>query len=307
MVPQYKNLSQADWRQKRDFFQARYNPCRLCPRQCAAEREIDQPGVCQALKGIKIASHNLHYGEEPPLSGSRGSGTVFFSGCTLKCLFCQNYPISQLFHGKFYSISQLAAIFLTLQKRGAHNINLVSPTPYLFHVVAALQIASNQGLNIPLVYNTSGYERTEVLAQLRGIVDIYLPDLKYGPSEDSQKLGLKVSGIDNYFVNAFTAIAEMFSQTGPLRLDEDEIAVRGTVIRHLIIPGETRNSIEVLQAIATSPFRSAWLSLMSQYFPAYRASGCPPFDRRLRPDEYHLVRDEALKLGLENGWFQDMD
>jgi len=307
MVPCYKNLSPADWRQKLDFFQEHYSPCRLCPRQCAAERESDQAGFCQARQDVKIASHNLHHGEEPPLSGSRGSGTVFFSGCTLNCLFCQNYPLSQLFHGEFISISRLAAIFLSLQKRGAHNINLVSPTPYLFHIVSALEIACAKGLRIPLVYNTSGYERAEVVAGLSGIVDIYLPDLKYGPAEESRRLGLRLSGVNDYHENAVAAIGEMFRQTGPLLLDEAGIAVRGTVIRHLIIPGQVENSIAVLQTIAAGSFREAWLSLMSQYFPAHRALDCPPFDRCLRPDEYALVRDEALKLGLENGWFQDLE
>jgi putative pyruvate formate lyase activating enzyme len=307
MASQYKDLSPADWRQKRDFFQAHYSPCRLCPRQCAAERESDQPGLCLALKDAKIAAHNLHGGEEPPISGTRGSGTVFFSGCTLKCLFCQNYPLSQLFHGEFYSISQLADIFLSLQKRGAHNINLVSPTPYLHHLLAALETASGQGLNIPLVYNTSGYERVEVIAQLRGIVDIYLPDFKYGPTEDCRQLGVRLSAVGDYCENAFTAISEMYRQTGPLSLDGQGIAMHGTIIRHLIIPGQTANSLAVLREIAASPFRDAHLSLMSQYFPAHRALGCPPFDRRLRPDEYQLVRDEALRLGLENGWFQEMD
>jgi putative pyruvate formate lyase activating enzyme len=307
MVPQYKNLSPADWRQKRDFFRTSYSPCRLCPRQCAAVRENNQPGACQALKDVKIAAHNLHGGEEPPISGSRGSGTIFFSGCTLKCLFCQNYPLSQLFHGEFYSISQLAAILLALQKRGAHNINLVSPTPYLHHLLAALEEASGLGLAIPLVYNTSGYERTEVIAQLRGIVDIYLPDFKYGPGEDCRQLGLQLSAVGDYYENAFAAIREMYGQTGPLSLDDQGVAVRGTIIRHLIIPGRTDNSLAVLQAIAAGPLRDIHLSLMSQYFPAHRASGCPPFDRRLQAAEYRQVKEAMLFLGIENGWFQDLE
>lgn len=306
-APSYLDLTGAAWRQKREFFTDHFSPCRLCPRQCGAERVKNRAGVCQAAGEVKIASHNLHFGEEPPISGYRGSGTVFFSGCTLKCLFCQNYPISQLFHGQFYSAGQLAGIFMTLQKQGAHNINLVSPTPYLPHLVTALEIARARGLNIPLVYNTSGYERAEVIAALSGIVDIYLPDLKYGPSASSRQLGVQLSGVGDYFENAVAAIAEMFRQTGPLRLDEDDVGVRGTVIRHLIIPGHAGNSLEVLRVFASSIFKDAWLSLMSQYFPAHRASGLPPFDRRLRPDEYRQVRDEALKLGLEKGWFQDMD
>lgn len=303
----YLQLSAADWRQRREFFAARFSPCRLCPRQCGAERQSHRHGLCRAGRDVKIASHNLHFGEEPPISGARGSGTVFFSGCTLNCLFCQNYPISQLFHGELYSREHLAGIFLGLQKRGAHNINLVSPTPYLLHIISALEIASAKGLHLPLVYNTSGYERAEVVAGLSGIVDIFLPDLKYGPSQDSRQLGLKLSGVEDYFANAVAAIAEMFRQVGQLRLDGAGIAVRGTIIRHLIIPGQVENSIEVLRAIAAGSFKDAWLSLMSQYFPAHRAPDCPPFDRRLRADEYALVRDEALKLGLENGWFQDLD
>jgi putative pyruvate formate lyase activating enzyme len=306
-APSYLDLTAAEWRRKIEFLAGHSSPCRLCPRQCGAERENDRPGVCHAGREAKIASHNLHFGEEPPISGSRGSGTVFFSGCTLKCLFCQNYPISQLFHGEIYSIEQLAGMFLDLQKRGAHNINLVSPTPYLRHIVASLEIARARGLAIPLVYNTSGYERAEVIAALSGVVDIYLPDLKYGPSENSRRLALRLSGVGDYFENANGAIAEMFRQTGPLRLNGDDLAARGTVIRHLIIPGHTENSLEVLREFAASSFKDAWLSLMSQYFPAHRATGLPPFDRRLRPEEYRLVRDQALKLGLENGWFQEMD
>lgn len=304
--PSYRSLTSAEWDRKIDFFRSRFSPCRLCPRGCGAEREEDRSGVCHAGRQVKIASQNLHFGEEPPISARRGSGTVFFSGCTLKCLFCQNYPISQLFHGEFYSVEQLAAVFLSLQKQGAHNINLVSPTPYLCHIVSALRIAANRGLSIPLVCNTSGYERVDVVAELADIVDIYLPDLKYGSSDDSRQLGLKLSGVGDYFENAVAAIAEMFRQTGPLRVDEDEVALRGTVIRHLIIPGHAANSIEVLQTIASHTFRSAWLSLMSQYFPAHRAPDCPPFDRRLTPEEYRQVRDEALRLGLENGWFQEI-
>jgi len=305
--PAYLSLNAAAWARKKEFFAVGFSPCRYCPRQCGSLRAQDRPGACHAAAQAKVAAHNLHFGEEPPISGERGSGTVFFSGCTLKCLFCQNFPISQLAHGESCSVEQLAGIFLSLQKRGAHNINLVSPTPYLQHLVGALEMASARGLNIPIVYNTSGYERAEVVAQLEGIVDVYLPDLKYGPSGDSRQLAKLLSGVSDYHQNASAAIAEMFRQTGPLQLDEEGMARRGTVIRHLIIPGHTANSIEVLQTIAASPFKSAWLSLMSQYFPAYLAPERPPFDRRLRPDEYREVRDEALRLGLEDGWFQEMD
>ena len=305
--PAYLDLNAAAWRRKRAFFSGSFSPCRLCPRRCGARRAQGKPGVCQAGHEAKIASFNLHGGEEPPISGSRGSGTVFFSGCTLRCIFCQNFPISHLFHGEFYSVEKLAGIFLQLKKRGAHNINLVSPTPYLHLIVSALEIAAAAGLDIPLVYNSSGYERAEVVAELAGIVDVYLPDLKYGPGEESRRLGLELSGVGDYFENAVAAIAEMFRQTGPLRVDENDVAVRGTVIRHLIIPGHVPNSLDVLRTIAASPFRAAWLSLMSQYFPAHLACGVPPYDRRLRLEEWRQVRDEALRLGLDQGWFQEMD
>lgn len=306
MVPSYLDISPGGWQQTLAFFRQQVSPCQLCPRRCGARRLEGGSGVCQAGGALKIASHNLHFGEEPPISARRGSGTVFFSGCTLKCLFCQNYPISHLFNGENYSVEQLAAIFLQLQKQGAHNINLVSPTPYLYHIVEALHLAAGRGLRLPFVFNTSGYERSEVVARLRAVVDVYLPDLKYSASEAGHKLALTLSGAKDYFEHAVAAIAEMFGQTGELLLDKEGAAVRGTIIRHLILPGQVQNSLEVLQTMAESSFRKAYLSLMSQYFPAYRAAECAGLDRRLRPAEYRQVRDFALKLGIEKGWFQEI-
>lgn len=306
-APCYLDLDADAWGEKKRFFSSCFSPCAMCPRRCGARRGQGQAGACLAGGDARVASSNLHFGEEPPISGTGGSGTVFFSGCTLKCAFCQNYPISQLAHGESHAVERLAAVFLALQKRGAHNINLVSPTPHLFQVVSALEIAAAGGLRIPLVYNTSGYERAEVVAALEGIVDVYLPDLKYGASPGARRLARELSRAGDYFDVAVLAIAEMFRQTGPLRLDDLGIARRGTVIRHLILPGQVENSLEVLRAIAASPFRGAWLSLMSQYFPAHRAPSLPPLDRRLQPEEWRRVRDEALRLGLEEGWFQEMD
>ena len=300
--PSYRHLTAADWRGKIDFFRSGFSPCRLCPRACGALREEDRKGVCQAGRRVKIASHNLHFGEEPPISGLRGSGTVFFSGCTLKCVFCQNYPISHLFHGELLSVSRLADIFLHLQKKGAHNINLVSPAPYLFHIIQAVEIASRRGLTIPFVYNTSGYERSEVIRELEGLVDVYLPDLKYREPEPAQTF----SGVKNYFEYAFPAIVEMFRQRDGLETRRDGVAVRGTIVRHLILPGQVENSLAVLRAIADSPFRDVHISLMSQYFPAFRACDHPGINRRLQPEEYRRVRDYALELGIENGWFQEI-
>ncbi len=302
-MPLYENLSETEWKEKIEFFKQNYSPCRLCPRQCQAEREKNKKGVCGAQKKLKIASFNLHYGEEPPISGECGSGTIFFSGCTLKCVFCQNYPISHLFNGEFYSIEELSILFLNLQERGAHNINFVSPTPYLYHIVRALRSACKKGLKIPIVYNTSGYERSEVVNALNRLVDIYLPDLKYYDNS----LSLKFSRVNNYFENAYLSLEEMFKQAGELQMDGEGIAIKGMILRHLILPGHVENSKKVLKTIAESHFKNSYLSLMSQYFPAYKAVEMPEINRRLRLDEYAAVKKYALSLGFTNGWFQELD
>ncbi len=299
-MPLYETLSDGEWEEKIEFLKKNYSPCGLCPRMCGVVREDGGKGVCGAEKRVKVASFNLHYGEEPPVSGERGSGTIFYSGCTMKCVFCQNYPISHLFNGQFYSIEGLSGLFLDLQARGAHNINFVSPTPYLFHAVKALSLACKRGLSIPIVYNTSGYERREIIGVLDGVVDVYMPDLKYHDNSISPGY----SGVDNYFEYAYPAVDEMFRQVGELRLDGEGIAYRGMILRHLLLPGRVENSRRVLEIISRSSFRGASLSLMSQYFPAYRAVEMPEINRRVRSDEYGEVKDYALSLGFADGWFQ---
>lgn len=300
-APLYTTLSTQDWEERIAFFAENFSPCRLCPRRCGAERSRQKPGVCRASDRVKIASYNLHYGEEPPISGEKGSGTVFFSGCTMRCLFCQNYPISHLFNGRFYSIEELGEIFLKLQQRGAHNINFVSPTPYLFHIVPALKLACEKGLRIPIVYNTSGYERVEIIRRLKNIVDIYLPDFKY----IDERLSFEFSGVKDYVAHVYPAITEMFAQVGDLLEDEAGVGRQGVIIRHLILPGFTENSRSVLKEIAGSPFRDVHLSLMSQYFPAYKAGEHPIINRKISPAEYAEVEEYALALGFSKGWFQD--
>ncbi|MCP4154061.1 MAG: radical SAM protein [bacterium] len=221
----------------------------------------------------------------------------------MKCVFCQNYPISHLFNGTYYTVEELAGLFLNLQERGAHNINFVSPSPYLYHAVRAIRISSKKGLTIPIVYNTSGYERPEVIAALNGIVDVYMPDLKY---HEENNLCKKYSGITDYFDYAYPAIIEMFDQVGELGTDGSDIAIGGMILRHMILPGEVENSKRVLKIISQSPFRETHLSLMSQYFPAYKATEITEINRRLRPDEYAKVKEYALSLGFEKGWFQDL-
>lgn len=301
MVSRYRRLTQPDWKSRIAFFEKSYSPCQLCPRECGAMRARHISGVCQADQKAKIASFNLHFGEEPPISGSAGSGTIFFSGCTLKCCFCQNYPISQLNNGEYYDIAQLADIMCYLQKKGAQNINLVSPTPYLYQFVKALHMASQKGLSIPVVYNTSGYERVNIIKNLENLVDIYMPDLKYS----NNQIALQFSGIKNYVENALNSIFEMFRQVGALIMDKEGRGIRGVLIRHLILPGQVQNSKEVLKSMAENGLTESYLSLMSQYFPAYQAVDTD-INRRITADEYRDVKQYALELGFNNGWFQDI-
>lgn len=300
-MPLYHNLTTAGWDEKIAFFKENFGPCNLCPRRCGVDRQGGKQGVCRAAGRVKIASYNLHFGEEPPVSGEKGSGTVFFSGCPMRCIFCQNYPISQLNNGTFYTTAELADIFLNLQQRGAHNINFVSAAPHLYQVVKALKIACRKGLKIPTVYNTSGYERVEVIKKLKGLVDIYLPDFKYY----DDVLSLKFSGVKDYVDHVYAAIEEMFVQVGDLSLNSEGIGEQGVIIRHLILPGFTENSRRVLDRIAASPFKDVHLSLMNQYFPAYKAAEHPQVNRRVLPAEYTEVKEYGLALGFSRGWFQE--
>ncbi len=302
-MPLYQTLTPGQWENKTRFLEQHFSPCRLCPRECGALRRDNRAGVCGAVRDVKVASFNLHHGEEPPITGDRGSGTIFFSGCPMKCVFCQNFPISHLFNGKFYSIEALAGLFLDLQARGAHNINFVSPSPYLYHAVAALRIACEKGLTIPVVYNTSGYEKPDIIRCLDGVVDIYLPDLKY---HRGSLLERRYSGITGYFEYAYPAVEEMFRQVGHLAVDEEGLGVKGLIIRHLLLPGGIDNSRKVLDIIMGSPFKDAFLSIMCQYFPAYRAVDIPEINRAVSEEEYDLLMEHAFELEIQNGWFQDL-
>ncbi|MGA2586361.1 MAG: radical SAM protein [Candidatus Aminicenantales bacterium] len=286
--------------------------CTLCPRACRVDRRKDRSGICQSGSAAGVSAALLHYGEEPVLSGHhdcaaeakpgggrpRGSGTVFFTGCNLKCLFCQNYQISWHAQGPIVDDKELAALMLGLQDQGAYNINLVSPTHLILPILRALKIACSKGLAIPLVYNSNGYEKIEVVEKLAGIVDIYLPDLKYFSSRVSQKY----SGAGDYFENAGLAIQEMFVQQPELVLDEQDTARRGLIIRHLILPGQTDDSLAILDWIAKNLPLTISLSLMSQYRPSFRA----PDDirRPLSGEEYRAVVSRARQLGFENLFLQ---
>jgi putative pyruvate formate lyase activating enzyme len=278
--------------------------CRMCPRACGVDR-AKELGECGEGFDPRISSANLHYGEEPPISGTSGSGTIFFTGCNLHCLYCQNFPISQLHRAtKTLGTESLADTMLALQKRGAHNINFVTPSHYVYQAVAALGAAVEKGLTIPVVYNTSGYDSLPVIRDLEGIVDIYLPDMKYVFDD----IAVEYSCAPDYPRINRSVLLEMYRQTG-LEIDADDagIAKRGLIIRHLVIPGNVENSKEVLKWIAENLSPDIHLALMSQYFPADRAANHPVIGRRLTQEEYDEVIGYADGLGFENGWFQELE
>jgi putative pyruvate formate lyase activating enzyme len=286
--------------------------CRLCPRDCGADRSRGQAGFCRAGPEAAVSHALLHFGEEPVLSGHRdsagsrnnkpsrrsGSGTIFFAGCNLKCSFCQNYQLSWLGRGRAVRDAELARMMLELQTGGALNINLVSPTHLLLPILRALRIAYDQGLRLPVVYNSGGYERADVLACLDGIVDIYLPDLKYLSCPVSAKL----SGAPDYFEHAGPAIKEMFLQRPVLLLNNLGIAREGLIIRHLVLPGQTQDSLAILDWLARELSTVVSLSLMSQFRPCFKTP--PELNRQLHEQEYQRVLARAEKLGFENVFIQ---
>jgi len=274
--------------------------CHLCPRRCGIDRTNGETGKCGATGTVMVSSCNDHHGEEPPISGTRGSGTIFLTNCDLKCVYCQNYPISQMGNGREVSENELARMMLSLQERGCHNINFVTPTHYMPQILSALAAAAEQGLRLPVVYNTSGYELAEVLKLLDGIVDIYMPDMRYA----SDEMGLKYSNVPGYASHNREAIKEMHRQVGDLEVDEDGIAVRGLVIRLLVLPGDVSGTEETLEFIAKEVSCESFISLMAQYFPAHRAAQFPPLDRRITRDEYARALRKMRELGLTQGWAQ---
>ena len=274
-----------------------YTHCTLCPRRCGVDRTRGQLGFCKMPGQIHAARAGVHYWEEPVISGSFGSGAVFFSGCTLKCAFCQNYDISQENFGKPMTSAELRAAFERLIDEGVQNINLVTPTHFLPDILPALE----PKLPVPVVYNCGGYESVETLRQLEGKIDVYLPDFKYSDNA----LAKKLSSAPDYFEMASAAILEMYRQVGKPVLEDDEMK-RGVLVRHLVLPGCVDNSLGVLDWVAEH-FRSGDIlfSLMSQYVPMGRAAEMPPFDRRITELEYDSVLSYMMLLGIEDGYTQD--
>lgn len=275
--------------------------CRLCPRQCGVNRLRGELGFCKAGAVAKVARSVPHMGEEPPLSGTRGAGTIFFSHCHMACIYCQNYQISQQHYGKEISVEELAQLMENLAQKGCHNIEWVSVTHFLPHALLALSECMKKGINLPIVMNSGGYESKNTLMMLDGIVDIYLPDAKYA----SKRLGLQFSKAPNYPEVNRIAIDEMTRQVGTgLVLDHKGIAQRGIIIRHLALPGCVEDSKDVLEGIAFRYGTDVHLSLMSQYFPTFNAKGHEILGRYLTPNEYNAVIEFAETCGLGNGWFQ---
>lgn len=281
--------------------------CTLCPRRCHADRRAGKRGFCGQSAQIRAARAALHFWEEPCISGSSGSGAVFFSGCSLQCVFCQNHDIAVGKAGRDISLERLAQIFLELQEKGAANINLVTATHFLPQVCLALERAKEQGLSLPIVYNSSGYEEIASLKLLEGVADIYLPDLKY---HSSQLSGL-YSGAPDYFEKAAAAIGEMVRQTGPPVLDPDTgLMKRGVIVRHLLLPGQTGDSKRILRYLHDTYGNDIYVSIMNQYTPMEQIRrsaewGATPLSRPVTPQEYERVLDFADKIGIEQGYLQE--
>jgi putative pyruvate formate lyase activating enzyme len=302
-IPSFSFLSPVEWDERIEEADRIASACELCPRRCGVNRLKGEKGFCRAPGELVISSIFPHHGEEPPISGKNGSGTVFFSYCTLKCLFCQNYQISHEAQGETYTPSRLAQKLLDLERQGCHNINLVTPAHFLPWILQALKEAAAGGLSIPLVYNSGGYESPAALGLLKGIVDIYLPDMKYGEADAARQY----SNAGDYVEVNREAIIEMFKQVGPLRIDKNEIAYRGLCIRHLALPHGRAYSENIVQFLATSfDPRDLTISLMAQYRPLYRAHEFPELSRGPTHEEYDSIKRLFEQANI-NGYYQEME
>lgn len=276
--------------------------CNVCPHKCKVNRLEGKLGRCKCNDKIKIALVSTHMYEEPCISGINGSGTIFFSNCNLSCKFCQNYEISQLGKGHEITIEELASIMVKQQEAGVHNINLVTPTMYAYQIIEAIKIARKNGLNIPIIYNSNGYENVETIKALKGYIDVYLPDLKYYSNE----IAVKYSKAPNYFEIASKAILEMISQVGKPIFDEDGMIKKGVMIRHLVLPNHIQNSKNVLKWIKENIPEEIYIDVMAQYFPTYKAKEDELINRKLTKREYREIEKYFYLLDLKNGYIQEL-
>ena len=279
--------------------------CKICPHKCGINRVEGKIGRCKSSDKIKIALYSTHDFEEPCISGTKGSGTVFFSNCNLNCVFCQNYEISNQGKGKKIRIEELAEIFLKQQEKGVENINLVTPTSYVYQIIEAIRLAKKRGLNIPIVYNTNAYENVETIKMLEGLIDVYLPDLKYAEDE----LAKKYSKVDNYFEIATKAILEMQKQVGKAKLNENGIMEKGIIVRHLVLPSNLKNSKKVLKWLKENLDEENYVSIMAQYFPTYLVKEKEEYkeiNRKLTKEEWEKIEEFIDELDFQNGYIQEL-
>ena len=277
--------------------------CNVCPHKCLVDRENNKQGFCNAGSKIKIALADVFHYEEPCISGENGSGTIFFSNCNLRCVYCQNYEISSGGKGKEITVQELADIFLKLQEKNVNNINLVTPTIYALQIKEAIILAKEKGLNLPIIYNSSGYENIDTLRELEGCIDIYLPDFKYA----SDDIAFKYSGIKNYVENATNAILEMYRQVGNVQIDNDGIIKKGLIIRNLILPNNVRNTKKVLEWISNNIGKDVYVSIMAQYFPTNRSNEFSEINRKITKREFKIIERYLFELGFNNGYIQSLE
>lgn len=300
-IASYLKLSKKELKEKIQALEEILKECILCPRSCRVDRTAGEKGVCKTGNRPFVSSYNPHFGEERPLVGRRGSGTIFFTYCNLGCLFCQNWTISHLGEGDIIHFEKLADIMLTLQNYGCHNINLVTPTHQVPMILKSLEIAIEKGLKVPIVYNCGGYESIETLRILDGVIDIYMPDFKYSNPE----VALRYSNAKDYPSVAKAAIKEMHRQVGDLVMDERGIALRGLLVRHLVLPDGVAGTEEVVKFLAQEISPDTYTNIMAQYHPCYKAFEYPPLDRRITDEEYRRALRAALEAGLRrlDGFF----
>ncbi|MCL0028137.1 radical SAM protein [Peptococcaceae bacterium] len=283
-------------KEKIDYLMSALSSCNICPHSCGVDRLNGEVGFCRAGRWAVVSSYGRHMGEESVLVGTKGSGTIFFAHCNMKCVYCQNYEISHLGEGRAVSSEELADIMLYLQNIGCHNINFVSPTHFVLQIVESLIIALDKGLNIPLVYNTGGYDALNTIKSLNNIIDIYMPDIKYGDDDTAKSY----SSVKGYFTNIKKILIEMYNQVGSLKCDERGIAIKGLMIRHLVLPNDLANSSKVFDFLAKELPKDTFINIMNQYYPAHRAKEYPELSRTITREEYTESIKQALQRGLLN-------
>lgn len=302
--PRYLNLLKSGkLKDRAEKLKSIYKNCVLCPWNCRIDRTSGHLGTCKSADRVKVSMAAPHFGEEPMISGKKGSGTIFFSNCNLRCKYCQNYQISQEGMGNEVSDEQLADLMLMLQSKGCHNINLVSPTHYLPGIINALAIAAEKGLSVPLVYNTNGYEKVDTLEFMDGIIDIYLPDMKYSVNE----IAVKLSNAPKYFEYNKAAIKEMYRQVGNLKLDKNGIAVKGLIVRHLALPNDLAGTQKILKFLSSEISKDVHVAIMAQYKPCYKSINDTELGRTLTPDEYRKTLMWAKEAGIRNILTQELE